>query len=156
MLLIACVCGRARCARSPQVTENHHNELSLFHHPKIRNKVRPVSVNYGTGLLVAKYGTIPYFTVRLATLAETLPPAGNNWAKWKCLNRLRSGVGRSREALSRWGYLSGPTTCDCGTEPQTMEHLLQRPLLGGPCTAKDLALYNTKGQQCTKHWLAVI
>ena len=88
--------------------------------------------------------------------AETLPPGDNNWAKWKCLNRLRSGVGRSREALSRWGYLSGPTTCDCGTEPQTMEHLLQCPLLGGPCTAKDLALYNTKGQQCTKHWLGVI
>ena len=30
--------------------------------------MRPVSVNYGTGLLVAKYGTIPHFTGRLATL----------------------------------------------------------------------------------------
>ncbi|KAJ8385114.1 hypothetical protein AAFF_G00192550 [Aldrovandia affinis] len=27
--------------------------------------------------------------------AESLPPGDNNWAKWKCLNRLRSGVGRS-------------------------------------------------------------
>ncbi|KAJ8402916.1 hypothetical protein AAFF_G00362300 [Aldrovandia affinis] len=88
--------------------------------------------------------------------AESLPPGDNNWAKWKCLNRLRSGVGRSREALSRWGYLSGPTTCDCGTEPQTMEHLLRCPLLGGPCTAKDLALNNTKAQQCTNHWLDVV
>ncbi|KAJ8367020.1 hypothetical protein AAFF_G00333780 [Aldrovandia affinis] len=78
--------------------------------------------------------------------AESLPPGDNNWAKWKCLNRLRSGVGRSREALSRWGYLSGPTTCDCGTEPQTMEHLLRCPL----------ALYNTKAQQCTNHWLDII
>ncbi|KAJ8351061.1 hypothetical protein AAFF_G00157240 [Aldrovandia affinis] len=67
-----------------------------------------------------------------------------------------AGVGRSRKALSRWGYLSGPTTCDCGTEPQTMEHLLRCPLLGGPCTAKDLALNNTKAQQCTNHWLDVV
>ena len=35
----------------------------------IRDKVRPVSVHYGTGLLVVKYGTITYFTGRLATLS---------------------------------------------------------------------------------------
>ena len=70
LLLIACVwlCEACTQSASERVTENHHNELSLFHNPKIWNKVRPVSVNYGTGLLVAKYGTIPYFTGRLATL----------------------------------------------------------------------------------------
>ena len=88
--------------------------------------------------------------------AESLPPGDNNWAKWKCLNRLRSGVGRSKEALNRWGYLRGPTTCECGIGPQTMEHLLQCPQLDGPCTAMDLALYNTKGQQCTLHWMNII
>ena len=35
---------------------------------KIRNKERPVSGHYGTRLLLSKYGTIPYFTGRLATL----------------------------------------------------------------------------------------
>ena len=39
---------------------------------KIRNKRRPVLVQYGTQLLFAKYGTIPYFTGRVATLP--LPP----------------------------------------------------------------------------------
>ena len=61
-------CEARTQSTSERVTENHHNKLSLFHDPKIRNKVRPVSVHYGTGLLVAKYGTIPYFTGRLATL----------------------------------------------------------------------------------------
>ena len=67
-LLLVWPCEALTQSASERVTENHHKELSSFHNPKIRNKVRPVSVNYGTGLLVAKYGTIPYFTGRLATL----------------------------------------------------------------------------------------
>ena len=85
---------------------------------------------------------------------ENLPPGWNTtWAKWKCLNRLRAGVGRSKVSLSKWGYSSSPTICDCETEPQTMEHLLKCPLLKEPCTAADLAQFSSRAQQCVQHWL---
>ena len=59
--------------------------------------------------------------------SEQLPPgADSTWPEWRCLNRLRSGVGRCKVALQKWGYLpeGQNTTCECGTVPQTMEHLL--------------------------------
>ena len=28
------------------------------------------------------------------------------WQRWKCLNRLRTGVGRSRDAMQKWGFYS--------------------------------------------------
>uniref|UniRef100_A0A803T6X3 Dedicator of cytokinesis 3 n=1 Tax=Anolis carolinensis TaxID=28377 RepID=A0A803T6X3_ANOCA len=45
---------------------------------------------------------------------EGLPPGANQeWATWKSLNRLRSGVGRSKDNLARWHYLEESLTlCD--------------------------------------------
>ncbi|XP_062835725.1 CMP-N-acetylneuraminate-beta-1,4-galactoside alpha-2,3-sialyltransferase isoform X3 [Anolis carolinensis] len=52
---------------------------------------------------------------------EGLPPGANQeWATWKSLNRLRSGVGRSKDNLARWHYLEESSTlCDCGAEQTT-------------------------------------
>ena len=84
----------------------------------------------------------------------TPPGADSSYAMWKCLNRLRSGVGRTKVTLSKWGYLNDRDAVrDCGTEPQTMQHLLTCPLLEQPCTASDLAEFNCKGQQCAQLWL---
>ena len=53
--------------------------------------------------------------------------------------RLRTGVGRAKTMMRRWGYLDDAQSvdCDCG-EPQTMAHLLSCRLLDEACTADDL------------------
>lgn len=86
---------------------------------------------------------------------EELPPgADSSWAEWKCLNRLRSGTGRCKVTLKKWGYLNTEdVTCVCGTEPQTMEHLLRCPLLEQECDAEDLAEFNDSAKDCVQLWL---
>ena len=73
--------------------------------------------------------------------SEELPTGAEaRWTEWKCLNRLRTGVGLSKEFLQRWGYLDDSNlNCECGTEPEAMQHLLECPLLEQICTARDLA-----------------
>lgn len=67
-----------------------------------------------------------------ASVAESLPAADDEpWQTGRCLNRRCTGVGCSRE-LKKWGY----TTHDCGTGPQTMQPLLQCPLVEGTRTMK--------------------
>ena len=75
--------------------------------------------------------------------SECLPPGSNtSWTKWKALNRLRSGVGRTNYAMAKWGYTTSTTACPCGIDPQTMDHLLQCPKLSTKCTHQDLSVYN--------------
>ena len=55
--------------------------------------------------------SLPPSTTMGIVASEQLPPgAGESWAKWKCLNRLRTGVGRAKVTLSKWGYRHDPTT----------------------------------------------
>ena len=80
-------------------------------------------------------------------------PSGANlpWATWKCLNRLRTGEGRCKSKLQKWGYLPecANTLCECGTADQTMAHLLQCGLLPDPCTSEDLAEATDRGVKCS-------
>ena len=87
--------------------------------------------------------------------SEDLPPgADSKYAEWKCLNRLRTGTGRCKETLKKWGYRSNnDVKCDCGAKTQTMAHLLRCPLLEQKCKAKDLAEYNDVAKKCVQHWL---
>ena len=90
---------------------------------------------------------------------EELPAGAEcKWTEWKCLNRLRTGIGRCKVLLHKWGYLQDnqDLNCDCGSEPQTMEHLLQCPLLEQACTAEDLAAYNDTAHKCVQHYLNII
>ena len=41
---------------------------------------------------------------------------------------------------------------DYGSEPHTMQHLLQYPMLEQVCTAEDLAAYNDTAQKYVQHW----
>jgi len=44
------------------------------------------------------------------------------------LNRLRTGVGRFRSCLCKWG-MAPSAACECGAEEQTVDHVvLQRPI----------------------------
>ena len=70
--------------------------------------------------------------------------AESMWTEWKFLNRSRTGIEDARGMIFRqghkWGYLSDnqDLNCLCGTEPHTMQHLLQCDLLAQVCTAQDL------------------
>ena len=90
---------------------------------------------------------------------EELPPGANSsWTEWRCLNRLRTRVGRSKVSLQNWGYLAEgqDATCECGTAPQTMDHLLVCPQMGLECTSEDLAEFNDSGRYCASFWLGHI
>ena len=54
------------------------------------------------------------------------PECKLQWNKWCCLNRLRSGVGKTKSILLKWGYVprDADITCLCGKENQTTNHLL--------------------------------
>ena len=60
------------------------------------------------------------------------------------------GLGRTKTNLIKWGYHTGDPSCNCGTETQTMEHLLQCPLLKTPCSRGDLSIFNDTAQKCMK------
>ena len=74
-------------------------------------------------------------------------------ATWKSLNRLCTGMGRSKTNLSKWGYAARRyIACECGTSEQTMQHLLRCPLLENECSLEDLATANEKALNCARAW----
>ncbi|GFR59822.1 hypothetical protein ElyMa_001804900 [Elysia marginata] len=71
------------------------------------------------------------------------------WNEWKCLNQLRSGVGRCKADLRKVGYLHGDdSTCLCDTD-QTMDHLLSTP--AGSEKHQDLAAFKARAKGCVRH-----
>ena len=83
------------------------------------------------------------------------PPGSEaTYAEWKCLNRLRSRVGRARATLAKWGYINeAEVMCKCGAISQTMPHLLECPLSKHPCTVSDLAELNENAKHCVQLWV---
>ena len=80
---------------------------------------------------------------------ESLPHGTNLSRKeWRTLNRARSGVGRTRENLHKWGYILSPS-CSCGAPVQTMAHIKTNCGLGPTCTEEDL--YDAK--EAARRWL---
>ena len=94
---------------------------------------------------------LPYFQHEL-DVAESLPAgSGEDWLCWRALNRQRTGVGRAKTVMRRWGYLdyAQSVDCDCG-EPQTMAHLLSCRLLDEACTADGLATVTDRAKACAR------
>ena len=84
--------------------------------------------------------------------AESLPPGAQlQWTTWKCLNRLRAGVGRCKADMVKWGYHTPPDLCSCG-DRQTMKHLLVCPHIPSPTTVDDLAKANSTALDCATFW----
>ena len=91
-------------------------------------------------------------------VAESLPAgSGEDWLCWRALNRLRTGVGRAKTVMRRWGYLDDAQSvdCDCG-EPQTMAHLLSCRLLDEACMADDLATVTERAMACARKWETIV
>ena len=91
-------------------------------------------------------------------MAESLPAgSGEDWLCWRAINRLRTGVGRSKTVMTRWGYLDDAQSVDydCG-EPQTMAHLLSCCLLDEACTANDLAAMTEWAKTCARKWEKIV
>ncbi|KAJ8364425.1 hypothetical protein SKAU_G00132560 [Synaphobranchus kaupii] len=62
------------------------------------------------------------------------PPIGVDLPRlaWVRINRLRTGVGRFRSSMHRWG-LASCAACECGAEEQTADHvILDCPIYRAP------------------------
>lgn len=84
--------------------------------------------------------------------SERLPPGNNlDWSVWKTLNRLRVGVGRTKENMRKWGHGDQDITCICGQE-QITSHLLVCPRGPSLCTQEDLMISNQKAVNIAVYW----
>jgi hypothetical protein len=101
-----------------------------------------------------KLSNLPAKTLMSLRVKEELPAGADaGWVNWKCLNRLRSGTGRCKTTLKRWGCLkTEDDICVCKSEQQTMAHILRCPLLEQECKADDLAEYNDVAKSCVQLW----
>ena len=89
----------------------------------------------------------------IPTSEQLAPGHKSEWKLWKSLNRLCTGMGRSKTNLSKWGYAdTADTACECGTSEQTMQHLLRCPLLENKCSLEDLSTANEKALHCARAW----
>ena len=102
-----------------------------------------------------RLANLPQTTSMSRGVKEELPPGADlSRMEWKCLNRLRSGTGRCKPTLKKWGYLDNEdVTRVCGSEPETMEHLLRCPRLGHKCDTEDLSVFNDRAKNCVQFWL---
>ena len=76
---------------------------------------------------------------------------------FKTAAELRTGVGRAKTMMRRWGYLDDAQSvdCDCG-EPQTMAHLLSCRLLDEARMADDLATMTERAKACARKWENIV
>ena len=59
--------------------------------------------------------------------------------------------GTLQTQLRKWKYTDeDDTTCDCKEADQTMEHLLECPLLRQTCSLDDLMVYNDVAKECVR------
>ena len=83
------------------------------------------------------------------TPAHTHPGMTFPRRAWVRLNRLRTGVGRFRSCLFKWGTASF-AACECGAEEQTVYHVvLQRPIHQPPHGLHGLTVLDDE----TTEWL---
>jgi len=65
---------------------------------------------------------------------------------------MRAGVGRSKDNMSKWGYLNdSDTKCRCGQE-QTMAHLSVCPRNPNKCTEDDPIQANETAAEVARFW----
>ncbi|VVC38350.1 Hypothetical protein CINCED_3A005015 [Cinara cedri] len=88
---------------------------------------------------------------------ESLPPGHNEtWPVWRTLNRFRTGIGRTKDNLIKWGLLdSADTLCLCGEE-QTMLHIIKCTACSQTCTPEDIQKGTNQGINVARIWAETI
>ena len=157
-----------RMERTRQTTDARHQ---LFHHPpaaswlksrkSFMHTVTPLDSSASSSRLRLWKDSLTdvLASVKMGVeVAESWPAgSGEDWLCWRSLNRLRTGVGRAKTVMRRWGYLDKAQSVDwdCG-EPQTMAHLLSCRLLDEACTADDLATVTERAKACARKWKKIL
>ena len=141
---------------------HHHPDASRLKSRKsFMRTVTPLDSSASSGRLLLwkdSLTDVPASVNMGLEVAESLPAgSGEDWLCWRALNRLRTGVGRAKTVMRRWGYLDDAQSvdCDCG-EPQTMAHLLSCRLLDEACTADDLAAVTERAMACARKWDKIV
>jgi len=62
------------------------------------------------------------------------------------------GVGRYKDNMLKYGYLSDQDASSHSGITQTMVHLLVCPFVPGPCVLEDLITTNQKAKDVTQYW----
>jgi len=63
------------------------------------------------------------------------------WPIWRTLNRMRTGVGRTKDNMKKWGLLGKTsTTCECGMELSMKHNIMQCPI----CTHAHKMMFKCK------------
>ena len=125
-----------RMERTRQTTDARHR---LFHHQPAASRLKsrksfmctvtPLDSSASSSRMLLwkdSLTDVPASVKMGLEMTESLPSeSGEDWLCWRALNRLRTGVGRAKTVMRRWGYLDDAQSvdCDCG-EPKTMAHLL--------------------------------
>ena len=92
-----------------------------------------------------------------ANLTESLARGHTSqWATWRYLNRLRTGVTCSKEQWKKWGYYEGDTTCDCGVSSENTRHMLECPLLAHSSSLDALLQFNETAKHCVEQWKTAV
>ena len=157
-----------RMERTRQTTDARHQ---LFHHQPAASRLKSRKSCMRKGMSLASSASssrlrlwkdsladVPASVKMGLEVAESLPAgSGEDSLCWRALNRLRTGVGRAKTVMRRWGYLDDAQSvdCDCG-EPKTMAHLLSCLLLDEACTADDLTTATERAKACARSWEKIV
>ena len=68
-----------------------------------------------------KHPDPPEYTATYRTLEKA--SREKNLVHWTTLNRLRTGVGRYKASMKKWG-LADSAACECGEPEQTADHII--------------------------------
>ena len=86
---------------------------------------------------------------------ESLPPRSQlEWKMGRCLNRVRSGVARTKTELKKWVFTDPFTSVIYKREKEddTIQHRLTCSLLNEPCSITDLCEFNERARRCVELW----
>ena len=103
------------------------------------HSVEPLDGSARTRRLTLWFPHLQTTTHKLSfSLEETLPPGSSE--AWSSLNHLRTGTGRCKAPIQKWGYNEdGRAACD-----EMMRHLVVRLILPQPCSHEDLEEFNPR------------
>ena len=85
-----------------------------------------------------------------------MPPSHNKY-NIKYGNMFLPSENERKHNLRKWKYTDeDDTTCDCKEADQTMEHLIECPLLRQTCSLDDLMVYNDVAKECVRQWIGLV